>query len=145
MPERNARGTFTPVVYFENASGHLILPSSANDEKHRGWNGYVRRETGTLAGVDELQKRLEGQERREMQMRLEHDERIFAARRQKVRDTLLATMTRSTTKPFERDFIRDYLGIADERKRKFYQKHNNINAYFMAREYDDGGNRLIQE
>lgn len=145
MPERHARGTFNPVVYFENASGHLILPGNVDEEGQRGWNGYVRKEAARLDEVDVLQKRMEAQERREMQVRLEHDQQIFTARREKVRDSLLRTMTRHTTKPYERDFIREYLAISDERKRKFYQKHNNVNAYFVAREYDDGGRGQVQE
>lgn len=145
MPERNAKGTFNPVVYFEDAKGHMVLPGNAEEESKRGWDGYVRKTAANLAEVDVLQKRLEDQERREMQMQLEHDQKMFSGRRELVRDSLLKTMTRHTTKPYERDFIRQYLDISDQRKRKFYQGHNRINAYFTAREYDDGGKQLIQE
>lgn len=144
MAERYARGTFSPVVYFESPTGQISLPGN-EEESARGQNGWVRKEAGTLQAIDELQQRMENHDRREMRHRLDHDEAIFDQKRQKTRDSLLQTMSKSTTSHYEREFIREYLSMAQARRKKFYQKDKGISAYFMAREYDDGGNSLIQE
>lgn len=145
MAQIYAKGTFSPTVYFENASGHIILPGNAEDCNQRGKAGYIRKEANTLPLIDDLQRRLESQERSEMEMRLDHDYQIFQEKRQKVRDNLLRSMTSDTTKPYEKDFIKNYLSISDARKRKFYHQHQGLNAYFMGREYDDGGTKTLQD
>lgn len=145
MPERFATGTFSPVVYFESPTGKISLPGTDDEANGRGQNGWVRKEATTLHQVDDLQRRMEDWDRREMRGQLDRDEYMFQQKRQKVRDSLLRTLTRGNTKPYEKEFIREYLSVSDERKRKFYQKDKKMAAYFMAREFDDGGRALIQD
>lgn len=144
MPERHAHGTFSPVIYFESPTGRISLPGS-DEESQRGQNGWIRKEANSLQAVDMLQHRMEDQDRRELRGQLERDEMVFQQKRQKTRDSLLRTLTRSSTTAYEREFIREYLATSDARKRKFYQKDKSVNSFFMAREYDDGGKCLIQE
>jgi hypothetical protein len=144
MAERNAVGTFSPVVYFESPCGEISLPGTA-DQDQRGSNGWIRREACTLDQVDRLQRKLEEQDRRELRTQLERDEMALEEKRKKIRESLLRSMTSSQTSHYEKEFIREYLAIADERKRKFYQQDKKINSYFMARELDDAGKGLIQE
>lgn len=144
MAERNAVGTFSPVVYFESPRGEISLPGSAEQDQ-RGTNGWIRREACTLDAVDRLQRQLEQQDRCELRTQLDRDEMALEGKRKKIRESLLRSMSSSTTSHYEREFIREYLTIADKRKRKFYQQDQRINSYFMARELDDAGKGLIQE
>ena len=144
MPERNAVGTFSPVVYFESPTGKISLPGTG-EERQRGQDGWVRKEAVTLRAVDELQRRLEEQDRREMRDALDRDEAVCSQRRQRTRENLLNTLTRDSTSHYEKEFVREYLAMSDQRKKKFYQKDKGMAAYFLAREYDDFGNKVIQE
>jgi len=144
MPERNAKGTFSSIVYFESPTGKISLPGTA-DSNERGQNGWLRKEANTLQAVDELQRRMEEQDRRELRGLLERDEAVFERKRGITRSNLLKTLTSGSTTPYEREFIREYLTMSQDRKKKFYNKDKEIQAYFMAREYDDQGNNLISE
>lgn len=144
MPERYAVGSFSPVIYYESPGGKLSLPGN-NEETGRGNNGWKRKEARTLGEVDILQRRLEDQDRGELRGSLDRDEMIFERKRQITRDNLLKKLVKSSTTPYEKEFIREYLAISDMRKRKFYQKDKGLKAFFMAREYDDGGAKLIQD
>lgn len=143
MAERNAVGTFSSVIYFEGPTGQVSLPGTT-EENQRGQNGWVRKEANTLRAIDELQRRMEEQDRREMRQKLDHDEHIFEAKRQKTRASLLRTITKRTTSNYEREFIREYLSVSDTRKKKFYGRDKHINSFFMAREYDDAGSNLLE-
>lgn len=143
MPEHCARGTFDPVIYFESPMGQVSLPGTT-EVNQRGHNGWIRREANTLQDVDALQVKLEAQDRKEMRANLEHDEAVFQAKRQKTRESLLRTMTKRTTKNYEREFIREYLTVSEQRKRKFYGRDKSINSFFLAREYDDCGKSLME-
>jgi len=144
MPERNAKGTFSPIIYFESPTGLISLPGT-DEEGARGQNGWLRKEANTLQAVDALQKKMEEQDRRELRGQLDRDEAVFEMKRQKTRDSLLKSLTRNSTTHYEKEFIREYLSTSDERKKRFYQKDKQLNAYFMAREFDDGGKQLMQE
>lgn len=143
MAERYAVGTFNPVVYFESPKGEISLPGTG-EENQRGHNGWLRKEASTLKAIDELQRRLEDQDRRQMRGQLDHDQEVFEEKRRKTRTSLLRTITKRTTSSYEREFIREYLNVSDERKRKFYGRDKSINSFFMAREYDDAGKHLLE-
>jgi hypothetical protein len=143
MPERNATGTFSPVIYFESPIGQISLPGTG-EENQRGHNGWIRREANTLRAVDDLQRRMEDQDRRDMRDKLDRDQSMFEAKRKKTRESLLRTVTKHTTSNYEREFIREYLSVSDARKRKFYGRDKEINSFFMAREYDDAGKHLLE-
>lgn len=140
---RHALGTFSPVVYFESPTGEISLPGTT-EENQRGQNGWIRKEANTLKAIDALQARLEEKDRRSMKAALEHDQQVFQAKRQKTRDNLLRTITRKTTSHYEREFIREYLRVSDTRKKKFYGRDKSINSFFLAREYDDAGQRMLE-
>lgn len=142
MPERCAVGTFSPVIYFESLTGEISLPGT-DEENQRGQNGWIRKEANTLKAVDELQRRMEDNDRRDLREKLNRDEFMFQEKRKKTRESLLRTLTKRTTSPYEKEFLREYLNLSDERKRKFYGRDKNINSFFLAREYDDAGQHLI--
>lgn len=142
MPERCAVGTFSPVIYFESPTGEISLPGT-DEENQRGQNGWIRKEANTLKAVDELQRRMEDNDRRDLREKLNRDEFMFQEKRKKTRESLLRTLTKRTTSPYEKEFLREYLNLSDERKRKFYGRDKNINSFFLAREYDDAGQHLI--
>ncbi len=144
MPEKYSVGTFNPVIYYESPSGKISLPGTA-EETGRGHNGWIRKEARTLTEVDELQRKIEHQDKKELKGQLERDELIFEEKRKKVRESLMANLIRPSTSPYEKEFIREYLSISDDRKRKYYQKDKGIKTFFVAREYNDGGAQLIEE
>jgi hypothetical protein len=136
-------GTLNPVVYFENNVGHIILPGS-RDDVNIGWKGYVRMEAETLPQIDRLAQRIDDQERRLLQSQLEHDEAVFSYRRGKTRESLLRTMSSGRTSEYEKDFIREYLKVSDERKRQLYSGHKRMQSFFEAREFD-GSRGLVND
>jgi hypothetical protein len=150
MPDRTGRalGSLNPVIYFENAAGHLLLPpeeiGQGPAEAHRLYDqryrsqGYQWREAGTLNDVQRLQKRLTDQEMRLREHQAEVDEN---AREQVHRETaarLRARMTSADCKPFERDFIRYWLEMQEEKRTKYTQRWREYNDYIWALEQDSG-------
>lgn len=141
MTVRNyAMGSLDPIIYFENNRGDISLPPSTQDAlrikdemRHRG---FELREAGTLPEVDALQKRLQQQEYDEGQKDLEHDERTFGAARKRVRERLYSRMVSGSTSPYERDFIKQYLMLADEKRSKWRNRFTADVSYLNIREYD---------
>jgi hypothetical protein len=62
---------------------------------------------------------------------------LIRASKAKVRDRLYAKMISSSTTPYEREFIRLYLELREEKREKYRQKFLGDQAYFIAREYDN--------
>jgi len=141
------RGTLRPAIYFENANGQVILPPEEigapgtaremyeRQYKHQGWEW---REAGTLQELDRLQQRLTDQEVRKNQGRaaaagMSRDQAFKVTG-----DALRARMVSSSTSAFERDFIREYLKMRDEKRPKYQNALTEHNYYIFAREMNTG-------
>lgn len=147
MSVNRALGTLNPVIYFENASGYVILPPEeigkpgiarmVYEQRYKG-EGWEWREAGTLADVDRLQSRLVGQE---MSVQRSHADRENLNRDRVYEITgasLRQRMTSSTCTPFERDFIDAYLRMREDRRGVYQQRWTEAQMYLWAREQDSG-------
>ena len=143
-----ALGTLDPVIYFENASGHILLPPveighgpetarRLYEERYRA-QGYEWREAGTLWDVDKLQKRLVDQGNRETRQQREVVSWHRDQGRAQVSSNLRQRMTSADCDAWERDFIRYWLELDDEKKKQFEQRFAERNQYLWAREMDSG-------
>jgi hypothetical protein len=141
-----ALGTLSPVLYFENASGHILLPpveigkgdSVARklfEERYKP-QGYEWREASTLNDVDRLQKRLQDQAQGELNRQTERVSNARELARQQTRSNLYQRMTSSDCDPYEKDFIRYWMMLDDDKKKVFEQRFNERNMYLHAREFD---------
>lgn len=148
--EWRALGTLEPIVYFENSRGEIVLPPSTElatyfywhkrDQRgktYREW-GFEWREAGTLEEVDRLQKKLQEQDRRKEEVLLEKDERRGEDLRKRVRDNLYARMVSSGTSEYEKEFIRLYLELREEKRARHRQRFLERTSYLWAREMDPG-------
>lgn len=135
-------GQLDPIVYFQNRSGEIWLPPSTQQalaikDRMRD-RGFELREANTLDKIDRLQKELQDQEYRKRERDCERLDLLRAQVRRGVRDRLVARMTSSSTRPYERDFIQAYLMLSDEKRETFRKRFmcDNI-AYFEKRESDN--------
>lgn len=140
-----ARGSLSPVIFFERKDGFCILPPIEvghgvelarqlhADPRYRDWEW---REAGTLSEVDRLQKRLVDQESK----RSEHMAQAVGDRSRAitdaVADNLRQRMCSSATSVFEREFIGLYLKLRDEKRGKYRQRLEEHNWFMWAREMD---------
>jgi hypothetical protein len=139
-------GTLDPVVYFDNASGEIVLPPTTADARYfyEGFRqasgktyrelGFEYREAGTLAEVDALQRRLVEQDRRTSERDAQYDEARRGESWRHVGDSLWARMVSSSTSAFERDFIELYLKLREEKRAKHRQRWLERTSYLWARE-----------
>lgn len=138
-----AAGRIDGPVYFVHSDGHILLapmsdsPTPPNCERHK---------VETLAELDRLQERMEGDMKRQCQQEIERDQQVWYQKRQQIRSNLLERMKSSKCSAYEREFIQLYIQISDERKRALYRNRFMADtAYFMAREFDDGGAKRIAQ
>lgn len=141
-----ALGTLDPVIYFENASGHILLapqeigqginlPRRLFEERYKH-QGYEWREAGTLPEVQRLQKRLVEQEQRILDKQGYVDE----ARRRRVHaetaSSLRQRMASSSCSAWERDFIKYWLELTDSKQEEYTQRFTERNMYLQAVEFN---------
>jgi antirestriction protein ArdC len=136
-------GTLSPVIYFVNADGHILLAPYSDFPTPAS---YERREAGSLPEIDRLVERMRAQELRiieqEHMAEAERAERVHAA----VRDRLYAKLVSAATNTMEADFIRAYLELREEKHRKKYHaKYEAYNVYLHAREFDLHGRDAASE
>lgn len=139
-------GTLDPVLYFENANGHIILPPAEIGqgpalarqiyETRYKKQGYEWREAGTLNDVDRLQQRLVAQE---SAVRAAQGERMDAVREKVRRETssnLRTRMQSAGCSAYEREFIQLWLDMDEQKRQKFTQRWTERVEYIWAREQD---------
>lgn len=141
-------GSLDPVVYFQNSRGEIVLPpdstlaryfyEGARDSNGKTYRdlGFEWREAGTLAEVDDLQRRLVEQDRRSNEAGAERDEALRGESWRRVGDRLRARMVSSSTSTYEREFIGLYLRLRDEKRAKHRQRWLERVSYLWAREMD---------
>ena len=143
---RNASGTFDPVVYFENYRGTIAMPPTTEDAlRLKDWfsaKGFYLREAGTIAAVEDLQRRLQEQEVRKREGRLEREEFLFGQARQQRRDRLIARMNSSSCPPYERDVIKAHLEHMDNKHAQRVAQERKVEHYFEALEFNASSHHL---
>ncbi len=148
MSDRTGRapGTLSPLIYFENKNGRLILPPEETgntglakrlyEEKFKH-EGYEWREAGSLQEVDRFQKRYTDQLNRERAPGMERMVGAYEAAKKITRDRIYARMISSGTSAWERDFLEIFLRKREGTESKFYNAFSQYTGYIHAREMDD--------
>ena len=148
MADRTGRamGTLDPVIYFENSSGHILLapqevgqgtqlPRRLYEQRYKH-QGYEWREADTLDKIVKLQKRLVEQET----AILRHQGQVDEEKRRRVHaetaSNLRQRMSSSSCDPWERDFIREWLKLTEEKQKQYTQRFTERNMYLQALEFD---------
>lgn len=144
---RFAKGLFDPVVYFENYRGTIAIPPSTEDalrlKAEMARRGFILREAGTIAHIEDLQRRLQDQEKRKREGRLEREEHIFDLARKERKDRLLQRRNSSACTPFERDAIDAHLKLMDEKHEARVKREREVNHYFEALEFNSSSHHLL--
>jgi len=152
MPVSRTLGTLSPIVYFVNSAGGdrdpahpagylMLAPYSDFPTPH----GYLREYAGTLREARVLQDRLIAQSREEWEREAEANHKLIDARRAEVRDRIYARMTSSSTSEYEREFLRLYLQLREDKQAKYDSLWMQRVAYLHALENDLGDRRADKE
>jgi hypothetical protein len=119
--------------YFERRDGTILLPPSDDIPCPAD---CIDREANTLAEVDALQRRLQQATYARCQRELIADEQAFAIARSEVASRLSARMASSATTPYEKDFLREYVKLREEKRDKYRARFACDRAYLELREND---------
>jgi hypothetical protein len=132
------------LTYFEDRNGSISLPPTDDTPCPPG---YDRREANTLAEVDRLQSRLQRDTYERCQRELLRDEEATTEARERVRSALTAKIASAATTEYERDFLREYLKLREDKRAKYRQRFTCDVAYLEMRENDHPRNaeELLKE
>ena len=140
-----ARGSLSPAIYFERSDGYVILAPGekgnrefarmAYDLKYSR-EGWQWREAGTLHDVDRLQQKLADQEMRRMEQMACVNQQVREEVMRQTGAALRNVMVSAGTSDFEKEFIRLYLDMRNEKRDKYRQELMNHNYFIAARELD---------
>jgi len=129
-------GTIKPILFFENQQGRILLPP--DDENAHRFRKQMRRQgfelmfADTIQQAEKLQRRLQEQLKREQEIELMKDELTTLRGRQGVRDRLRARMNSASCPEFERDAIKFWLAMREQKheifKRRFTQEIGHLDA-----------------
>ena len=142
-----ARGSLSPIYYFENAAGHLVMPvydAGKPEQARLVFNarfkpkGYDWRETKNLAEVDRLESRLIAQEARKTELMIDQEAGKMERIQSMVRSNLRHRMVSSDCSEFEREFIRLYMSLRADKKSKYEQRLKEHNSYLWIRNMNSG-------
>jgi len=129
-------GTVAPVIYFRYPNGHLTLAPFSDCPVP---DGAIKEEADTLTSIDRLVDTLRKQEYDASQREMHYDQAIFASKDKEIRDRIYQRISSSATTEYEKEFLRLYLSLRDERKRTLYrQRFLEAQWYLAARENNLG-------
>ena len=151
-------GRVSPIIYFEDAGGNIMLAPDTETANHFWRNhrdrlgrtlfdkGYDLREAGTWKDVQTLQDRLVAQEEESKRRLLENHQEVREDFRRRVASDLYAKLISSGTTEYEKEFIRAWLSLRDETKRDRYREALEQRAqYLWAVEMDSGHDSNITD
>jgi hypothetical protein len=143
-----AKGTLRPCVYFSRRRDMycILAPMEVNSGLELARMVYERRykqdwlwcEATTLQEVDRLQKRLANQSIQEAEQKIRVNSLMRDRVYKQTGDALRSQMVSSSTTQWERDWIRAYLQLREDKRDKFRDSLLHRNYYIMAREFDEG-------
>ncbi len=141
MADRTGRaiGTLSPVIYFENSSGYIILAAievghgtelarKTYEQQFRP-KGFEWCEADTLPKVQRLQQRL-------IQKQGHADEERRRIAHAKTASDLRQRMASSSCSAFEREFIDLWLRQTESKQKEYTQRFTERNMYIHALEFD---------
>jgi hypothetical protein len=136
-------GTVAPLVYFRYPNGHLTLAPFTDCPTP---DGAIREEVDTLISIDKVVDILRRQEADAAQREMRYDMALTKQREQEIRDRIYQRISSSATTEYEREFLRLYVQLRDERKRELYrQRFMEAQWYLHARENDLGDREADKE
>jgi len=132
------------VRYFEDRFGHIAWPPNSDTPLPKSLfcpecgcrQPYEEREANTLPELDRLQARLTDAARHRDQTQWQADSDRMAAARRSVYDRIMARIQSSSTTEYEKDFLREYLKLREERRAKYHSRFLCDRVYLEAREFD---------
>lgn len=159
-------GTLSPTIWWENAkevihihgcpiNKHILIPPTEigdggrlarmlfEDNRIPGRlsykdRGYQWNEARTLREVQTLQNRWEEQEMRVLRHMGHYDHEVRKKVHSEVAGRLRQTMSSSSTSQFERDFIRLWLDLRNDKQDQYTKKWEDKIMYSQALEFDAG-------
>lgn len=150
-------GTLSPVIYFRCRQGHHVLapysdmPTPPGCEfqrpitSERCGQPCMREGADSLSAIDRLQLILTKQEQEKAALEQHFDIMQTQTGRDRVRDSLYQRLVSSATPEAERDFIRAYLNLREDNRRKHHAKFAAYSVYVHAREFDLGKRQADKE
>ena len=136
-------GCVAPVIYFRYPNGHLTLAPFSDCPTP---DGAIKEEADTLPAIDKLVDQLRKQEYENSQREMQHDSNQFAAKEKEIRDRIYQRISSSATTEYEKEFLRYYLQLRDERKREKHRELYMQAQWFLhARENDLGDREADKE
>jgi len=128
-----APGQIEPVVYFRNADGRLILAAYTAQPTPDGW---MRCEAGTLPEARALERRLQEQDHIEAEREGIRDQLSTAYRRQAIRDKFYARIKSSDASEYEKEYLRLYIQLSDDKLAQYEQRWLERTTYLHALHFD---------
>lgn len=151
-------GTLSAVIYFEKADGsivpvhgcpiekHILIPPSEIgdggrlarmlwEQKYKAM-GYAWCEAGTFKEVQELQRKLVVQEMKVNHHMGSYDHEVRKRVHAKVAESLRQRMASSSCSPWERDFIKAWLDLREDKQDEYTRKWEQKQYYLQCVEFD---------
>lgn len=135
-------GSIEPIVFFKDAKGKLMLAAYSAQPTPEG---YSREYADTLPAARELEKRLQQQDRDEMEREGIRDLLATSARRKAVRDRMYASINSSATSEYDKEFLRLYIQLDDSKTALFEQRWLERTSYLHSLHYDSPKDRAADE
>lgn len=136
-----APGSFSPIVYFENALGVISLPPTTKDAMELRpamfARGFHLCEARTLTEARTLERRLRAQYDSESSAARDHDEAMVMELKKVTRGRLISKLSRSDISEYEKDFIREWLRQSDLKSAKKRKVRYDALSYFPILEFDE--------
>ena len=132
-------GTLSPIIYFTNhkdpahREGYLMLAPYSSMPTPAGWS---REEAGTLRECYALQRRLQEQEAEDWKREGARDIEMLREKFKQTRDRMLTRMASSSTSEYDKEFMRCYLQLQEEKLAKHERNFEHRNAYIHSLEQD---------
>jgi hypothetical protein len=149
-------GTLTPVIYFLCSAGHVVLAPyssvtiSSCEYQHpvtslRCGLPVHREGADTLTAIGQLERRLTAQENAKFAVEKAIDESTREEAVRRTRDNLCQKLYSSATPQAEKDFIRAWMDLQDEKRAKHASKYEAYSVYVHAAHYDSHGRQPDDE
>jgi hypothetical protein len=149
-------GTIEPVWFFINGTdpahppGYILLaPYTGGSGSDRCScptpAGYRLEYADTLAAVDKLERILQHQEYEAAQREGQRDMELLETKRKELRDRIYQRIASSETDEWNKEFLRLYLQLSDDRKKKLYAQRFLERESFLWARHNDIGDRPAGE
>ena len=131
-------GCVAPVIFFRYPNGHLTLAPFSDCPTP---DGAIKEEADTLPAIDKLVDILRKQEYESSEREMCNDMNLAATKDKEIRDRIYQRMTSGSTSEYEKEFLRLYLSLRDERKRVTYRQRFMEQQWYLAAREQDLGDR----